>query len=175
MITIPPAALRACRPAFKKLAPGRQSHGPPVEVTAGPEGLRVRLATGDAAAEFTSPGVQPAGELVLPLDAFLSFDGAQPVTLKVAGGRVTASWDESGTPKSQTFDAPPRKPAFPDLECPTAENPPGLIEALADAAGVAAKAAARFAVHRVLLRGAGEVVATDARQLLIQGGFKVID
>src|SRR5262245_6501805 len=113
MITIPPAALRACRPAFKKLAPGRQTCNPPVEVVAGPDGLRVRLATGDAAAQFTSPGGQPAEGLVLPLDAFLTFDGSHLVTLKAAGGRVTASWDESGTPKVRTFDAPTRRPEFP--------------------------------------------------------------
>src|SRR5262245_49431784 len=174
MITIPPATLRACRPAFRKLTPGRSTHGPPVEVLGGPDGLHVRLATGDAAAEFTTPGVQPAGGLVLPLDAFLSFDGSHSVTLKPVGrGRMEASWEEAGAPKSQTFDAPSRRPEFPGLGCPTAENPPGLIKALADAAGVAARGAARFAVHRVLLRGgAGEVVATDARQLLIQGGFE---
>src|SRR5262245_21670808 len=161
MITIPPAALRACRPVFRKLTPGRSAHGPPVEVMAGPDGLRVRLATAEVTAEFTLPGGHPAGGLVLPLDAFLSFDGSNPVTLKAVRGRVTATWGEAGTPKARTFDAPPRKPAFPDLGCQITENPPGLIDALADASAVAAKGQARFAVHRVLLRGgAGEVVAT---------------
>src|SRR5262245_37236097 len=134
MITIPPAVRRTCRPVFKKMAPGRPAHGPPVEVVAGPDGLRVRLATADAAAEFHSPGTHPPAELALPLDAFLSFDGKRPVTLKLAGGRVTADWDEAGSPKSRTFDASARRPEFPDLDCQAAENPPGLLKALADAA-----------------------------------------
>jgi hypothetical protein len=49
---------------------------------------------------------------------------------------------------------------------------PGLLRALADAAQTAAPQETARAVHRVLLCGStGQVIATDGRQLLIQGGF----
>src|SRR5581483_9843891 len=50
--------------------------------------------------------------------------------------------------------------------------PPALLGALDEAVATAANDPARYATHRLLLRGqSGEVAATDSRQLLLHGGF----
>src|SRR5438477_1564160 len=54
----------------------------------------------------------------------------------------------------------------------TAALPPSFLGAFAEAVRTAARDGGRFALTRVQLRGkAGQVVATDGRQLLVQGGF----
>jgi hypothetical protein len=50
---------------------------------------------------------------------------------------------------------------------------PRFLGCLEEAVHVSAREAMRFAVDKIQLRGStGEIVATDARQLLIQGGFR---
>jgi hypothetical protein len=46
-----------------------------------------------------------------------------------------------------------------------------LLNALNEAVATAAAASTRYALDHVQLKGAGEVIASDAKQLLIQGGF----
>src|SRR5207253_462226 len=53
-----------------------------------------------------------------------------------------------------------------------APQPLGLLAALGHAASTTAREGTRYALHRLQLRGCrGEVVATDSKQLLVQGGF----
>ena len=67
----------------------------------------------------------------------------------------------------------PDLPAFPDVPQSTLSNEPGFLKALADATQSAAKAAIRYAVNNLQLRGkSGDIVATDGLQLLVQSGFQ---
>ena len=52
--------------------------------------------------------------------------------------------------------------------------PDGFVVALDEATRTTAKESSRFALSRMQLRGRpGQVVATDGKQLLIQGGFRL--
>jgi hypothetical protein len=54
-----------------------------------------------------------------------------------------------------------------------ASNPPGFLQALAEATKSAAPEGLRYAVDHIQLRGpSGQMIATDGRQLLVQSGFQ---
>jgi hypothetical protein len=150
---------------------------PAVLAHAGPEGLTVRACLDEAALQYHRPGDFPPGSVAFPADALTLFEGPDeaPVRLgEVEAGQGQASWPEAGLTRTAPFAtlAPERLPPFPDLPpklvCPGS----GFLAALADAVQTAARDPARLAIMRLLLRGrGGEVVATDGRQLLVQGGF----
>src|SRR5439155_1378655 len=67
---------------------------------------------------------------------------------------------------------PEKLSSFPEPPESMAAVEPGLVKALGDAFCSAAPLATRYAVDHIQLRGiAGQVVATDGRQLLVQSGF----
>ena len=174
MIVVPADAARAVRAAVRRLSPGRSAHPPPVELVAGPDGLLLRVATADAAVEYRHPGPCEPGRLVVPADALaVGASSRSPLRFVESPDGVEVRWSDRGKEQEQSFPIPKEPGPFPDLDAGEwADNPPGLATALADAAAVAAKESGRYAVHRVQLRGRrGEVVATDTRQLLLQGGF----
>src|SRR5262249_8924223 len=57
-------------------------------------------------------------------------------------------------------------------DCETSSPGAGFMQALSEAAKTTAGEHARPALRCVLLKGNGEMVATDGRQLLVQGGFE---
>jgi hypothetical protein len=175
VIIVPADAARAVRAAVRRLASGRSAHPPPVELTAGPDGLVLRVATADVVVEYCRPGPHEPHRLVVPVDALAvgAGTGRSPLRLEGTPAGVEVRWTERGQQQEQAFPSPPDSGPFPELDAEKwSDNPPGLAAALADAAAVTARESVRFAVHRVQLRGRrGEVVATDTRQLLVQGGF----
>jgi hypothetical protein len=76
-------------------------------------------------------------------------------------------------PHARDYDPGKAAPSpFPEWPDGAAANGPELLAALGEAMRTAACDTGRYALSHVLLRGGkGEVVATDGRQLLIQGGF----
>src|SRR5262249_57995602 len=63
-------------------------------------------------------------------------------------------------------------PPFPEPPKTLVPMEPGFLDALYEATRTAARDGVRFGVQRLQLRGGrGEVVGTDGRQLLLQGGF----
>jgi hypothetical protein len=178
MLTFPRSLARSCRAVFRALLPARACRAAPpaVRLLAGPAGLRLRLATPEAAAEYHRPGPAAEADLAVPLQLLADCEGSDggPVTVRpLPGGRVEARWEQAGVPHARDYDpgkaAPPPFPEWP--EGATA-NGPELLAALDQAMRTADSCTGRYALSRVLLRGGkGEVVATDGRQLLIQGGF----
>jgi hypothetical protein len=156
MITIPAALARSCLGVFRRLPAQRGGDAPPrFGVAAGPGGVRLRFHGAGAAAEFHDPAPRPAADFCLPA-----------ASLEAAGSPVLLDPSKGGP-----ADEVPRFPAWPAGG--HADNGPELIAALAEAARTAARQPCRFALSGTLLRGkAGEAVATDGKQLLIQGGFR---
>jgi hypothetical protein len=178
MLTFPRSLARGCRAVFRALLPARgcRAAPPPVRLVAGPGGLRLRLATPEAAAKYHHPGPGGGADLAVPLQMLADCEGSDNglVTVRpLPGGRVEARWEQAGVPHAREYDpgkaAPPPFPEWP--EGATAKCPE-LLAALDQAMRTADNCTGRYALSHVLLRGGkGEVVATDGRQLLIQGGF----
>jgi hypothetical protein len=98
-----------------------------------------------------------------------------PVSLEVAApGEGLARWADAGVPRACPFPTLPAEqlPGLPAGPTKLAPQPPHFLAALAAASQTAARDDVRFALTRIMLAGKrGEVVATDGRQLLLQGGF----
>lgn len=175
MVSISRSLARDLRAVFRRLSPGRAGPHPVIELVGGRDGLCVRGLTEEVVAEYRRPGPLPEARVVVPLDALADCSGRDdsPVTFRTAtGGKVEARWSQGGVPQSREYDGPASVPVFPDSPDTFADNPQELLTALDHAAQVAPKESARFALQRVLLSGGGEVVASDGRQLLVQGGFR---
>jgi hypothetical protein len=154
---------------------GRKGRPPAVGLAAGPDGLRIRLAGEEVAVEYLHPGASETARLVVPLDALAACAGnAGACVLKPAlNGHVAVAWAGGSAAPGKLFPAEglevPDFPAWPEAN---AANGPELLAALDRAAQVTSRDSGRLALQRIQLRGRkGDVVATDGRQLLIQGGF----
>lgn len=175
MISIPRCLARDLRAVFRRISPGRSGPHPVVELISGRDGLRVRSLADEVAAEYRRPGPLPEVRLAVPLDALADCAGRDDslVTFRSSSaGRVEVRWTQGGVPHVREYDAPATVPEFPAPPDAFADNPPGLLTALDHAAQVVPRESVRFALQRVQLRGDGEVVASDGRQLLVQGGFR---
>ncbi len=177
MITMPRSVARSCRAVFRRLPAGRASRGTPaaVALSCGPDGLRIRYAGQEAAAEFLHPSPGEEARLVVPLEALAACEGrwGDAVVRPLDGGRVQVEWNEAGVSQARPFAcgdlAVPDFPAWPDAD---AVNDARLLAALDRVMDTAAREGSRYALCRVQLRGRkGEVVGTDGSQLLIEGGF----
>src|SRR5439155_13962763 len=97
------------------------------------------------------------------------------VTLENSGaGAVQARWNDAGVPQVRAYAAPDPEqlPPFPAEPAAFTGLEAGFLQALDAAGHTAAREQVRYALSRLQLRGSrGEVVATDGRQVLIQGGF----
>lgn len=155
MITIPVALARSCLGVFRRVPTHRGREPPLLGVVAGKGGLRLRLHGTDAAVEMHH--TEPCPEAAFCMSA---------AALDVAAGSPVLLDPAKGKPAGDV----PRFPAWPDAHV---ENSPELVLALAEAMRTAAREPCRYTLSGVLLRGKdGEVVASDGRQLLIQGGFR---
>ena len=180
MITLTRREARRLRAVFRRHALGITHRGPvpPLVLSADPAGLRVRHHQPHLAVEGTVPGRGDPGQtLALPLDALAALEGRdeEPVTLEATSPRRTiARMHERGIPQVREFDVPELDslPAFPAPPTSFAEVPSAFLDALAQATASTADDATRYALDCLLLQGdTGQVVATDGRQILVQGGF----
>jgi len=171
---------RRLRAVLRRRTLGLARHGPapPLVLDPGPApGLCVRLHLDHLAVECLLEGDRRAdGAVMLPLDALADFEGCDESLVHLQAsdsGRTTARWDDRGVPQSREYTVPAAaSPDFPEGPVDLVERPPGLLEALAEAAATAGERTARHALDCILLRGStSEAVATDGRQVLIQGGF----
>lgn len=179
MITLTRAAARTFRSALRQLAPagGRRGPSPWVQCRAGRTGLTLEANQDGLAVRYHTEGEQEADALAVRADALGRFEGPSETQVSletVARCRVVARWSDRGAPQQTEFEAaaPGAVPPFPAEPKTYAPMPAGFLKALAEAARTAGKPSGRYALSRVLLRGRdGAVVATDARQLLVHGGF----
>ncbi len=121
----------------------------------------------------------PPEALALPLDALADFEGPDetPVTLEaLSSDRTIARWTDRGIPQAREYpvDSVDSLVPFPLTPTSWSEVPGTFLDALAEASSTTEDDNKRYALECVQIRerdGAHEVVATDGRQLFLQGGF----
>lgn len=83
-------------------------------------------------------------------------------------------WTEGAVPRAHAVEMVPVEnvPALPSLPERLSSVAQGILSAMERAARIAAPQASRLALSRIVLRGQrNDIVASDGRQLLLQGGF----
>lgn len=150
---------------------------PPITATTGPDGTTLQASSLDVGLVLRikdEPG--PVEKINFPGEMLSDVEGTgdAAVALEALSAKsVRMSWQEGPIPRSVEF--PPLDASDPIAACGAdlASMPDDFIRALDDACRTAARESApRYALSRVQLRGkAGEIVATDGKQLLLQGGF----
>jgi hypothetical protein len=179
VIEITRALARQLRAVFRKAVPVGSGRGPwpPLTLYADQEGLRIHAHHPEVAVAFHQPGARPTAVLTLPAEALDDFEGRKEDAVLLdatAPGTVQARWDDGGVPQVRDYPAPDpgQLPPFPDEPKQFFPVDAALLKALDDATQTAAKEGVRFAVQKLQLRGStGDLIATDGKQLLLQGGL----
>jgi hypothetical protein len=179
MLTIPQAVLRDCHAVFRRIV-ARSSAArlaTTIHVTSTRDGIRLALTKPDIAVEYHHPCHQAEGSVTLPLAALTDCEGRGSGIVRFTPrpkGRVDVCWEDAGVPCQREYvpreSSPLPFPAWPGRD---SANEPSLLAALADAMEIPTGDPGRLSLTCVQLRGRqGDVVATDGRQMLIQGGFR---
>jgi hypothetical protein len=125
------------------------------------------------ASQLNAP--HPVPEVIaLPAPALEEAQGRQgSIRLEQTTDKVIVRWTEAGIPRVVEYDILDltKLPPFPSRPSSFATNPPAVLQALDDAMHSAAIENIRYLTAKVQLRGSGEIVATDSRQLFLQAGF----
>ena len=113
--------------------------------------------------------------IVAPMDVLAAIEGsrAEAVELVVDGKlRGTAAWSDHGETKSHAFEAVPpgKQHAIPGRPA-QAPMPDAFRTALHECSRTANRGGEPSALHHVQIRGSGDVIGTDSKQLLVWGGF----
>lgn len=179
MIEFPRSLARQFRTVFRRCF--RKCHGPCpalVHFQTDAEGLHIRVAHPEISLAFHEPRAWTGMESVsVPVEALADFEGRSQdlVHLEFAGpDKTLARWQDAGIPQGVEYAVQnqDKQPEFPKLADKLIPCQPSLLESLDEAAQTASSDGTRYALNRILLRGkTGEVVGTDGRQLLVQGGF----
>jgi hypothetical protein len=147
---------------------------PAIDLLTGPDGLRIRARSIDAAVEYHQPGERPAEQLTASYDLLADCEGRkeEPVKLEGQGRHVMASWREGAVLQQARYERPENKvkewPAVPDKLLPINSR---LWHALEDAADNTDQDSPRYALQCIQLCPSGRIVATDGHSALIQEGF----
>ena len=179
MIALPRSLARRFRAVLRRSSPNGRQAGPPPSVLlrVGEQGLCLEATRPDVAVRLEHPGKQSEAVLAFPADALALFEGRTDETVQleaVAFGKGQASWAEGGSEVRKDFPtlATDGLPPFPEPPARLRQLDETFLRALDEAGAVTARDSARYALERILLRGKGcHIVASDARQLLVQSGF----
>jgi hypothetical protein len=148
---------------------------PPVRITASGDTVTLAAHLGEVVVTHSvSTHTSYSATMTLPLAAFDAFDGGSGVvTLKVDhAGTLQARWEGGPNCGTATFDAVEDDRDWPAESNTWSAAPVEFLAAVHEAGRTAARDAARYALGRVQLKGAtGQVIGTDGKQALVQGGF----
>jgi hypothetical protein len=180
MLTFPRAAVRAFRAIIRKGIVGRgREPAPPVVLLPDAEAMTFLVHLPAVVIAYRVP-TDPAGSvpMVVPMTAFetVAGPGNDSVTIEPKGKlRAELRWSDRGQPQTQSLDLerftasherPAEPPAF-------ALMPSEFLAALHEAGRTAGPSNSRYAFDRIQLKGRrGEVVASDAHQVYLHGGFR---
>ena len=179
MLTMPRSLARSFRAVLRHTLGTRSQPlqgWPPIRCLGGEAGLVLQSGNDDVAVRYLQRGLNSGDDIVIPAKLLAEIEGAtnEPVTLdRRSRKKALARWSDGKVPRKVEFDlvddrSARTSPALPRHWQPAAAD---LLTALDAAARTTAPETARFAVTRIQLRGkAGQIVATDTKQLLIQDG-----
>lgn len=152
---------------------------PLVLCRAGPHGLTLEARQGNVAVRHETTGTHTPETIAFRTSVLAQIEGRTQDSVgleQVAFGEGVARWTEGDEPRTLEIEtvAPESVPSFPEVPRRLAVQPPDFIRALAEAARTTPRDAGRPALSRVPLRGKeSSLVATDGRQLFVQGGFRL--
>jgi hypothetical protein len=180
LIAMPRTLARSFRTVLRRCLsePGSRGELPLMLVHADDHQLTLQACRSEIAVRFGPPPARATSSLAFRATVLARFQGRTEasVTLdEVASGRGRATWNEGGVPQTVDFETvdPAKVPKLPELPTRLAALSEDFLTALGEASRTTARESTRFGVTRVQVRGqSGQVVATDGRQLLIQGGFQ---
>jgi hypothetical protein len=178
LITLPRSIARQFRTVLRRslIALGPRGPTPLVRLRSGPDGLILTSYHSECTLRYRLPGSYPSDVLVFPLRHLVDFEAARG-TVELEGqtfGKGRARWTDGEVPCSSELETvvPESLPELPTEPEYFTEVGPEFLAALTEATLTAARDGARFSLSHILLRGCyGQVIATDGRQLLVQGGF----
>jgi hypothetical protein len=159
------------------LGPGVRRPWPVVLCKAGEKGLTLQAREDELAVRYQAEGSRPPEVQAFDGSVLGEWGGNSEasVTLEqVNTQRASARWFDGRVHRAIEFglDDPDKVPAFPKLPARLSEMPVSFLTALDAASRTTAPDPGRFALYRVLLRGkSGEILASDGKQLLIQGDY----
>jgi hypothetical protein len=150
--------------------------GPAGSASADNSSLTLAAHFGEVVLALRTTAPKPSsGSFTLPLSELQQFEDTGPgvVTLVKAGrSAVTARWTDGANPRSAEIETTESDFAWPNESDRLIALPPTFPAALHEAGRSASREPGRYAAHRVQVRGkAGQLVGTDGKQALVQGGF----
>lgn len=176
MLHLPQRVLAECRTVFRK-AIAKNEPLATVSFDPIPGGVVISARSLSVRVDRLVDGNFSSDPIVAPIALVRDFDGrgSDNVQLSVESDRVVMEWTESGIVRRRRFPIPdPSKSPHqdPPLDFHVAGDG-SLWQAFVRAGNCTAKEGSRYALHHLQLRGhCGEIVATDGKQLLTEGGFK---
>jgi len=178
LIEIPRALIRTFRGIVRQslLIESPRDGSLPVQLHAGRDGFTLQACRGNRAVGYHVSQQQPTLDAAVRLSDLMELEGSgtDRAVLDRSADAVRARWHSAGVPRTTEFAlvAQDRLSAFPELPAEMTPLPATFVAALGEAARAVAESSTRYALAAVCLRGArGQVVATDGRHLLVQGGF----
>lgn len=180
MFQIPRSRAKLLRSVLRSTVLEQQPRGEwPLLLCQGtPHGTRFLAQKGEMAVCLFESGLPTEGAIAFRSSVLAAFEGSSqdPVVLsQVSFGHSKAGWAEKGETRTLDLETvtPDTLPPFPQLPTKLTPMPPNFRGALGEASLVAGKESTRYALSLLQIRGrSGQVIATDGRQLLLQGGFR---
>jgi hypothetical protein len=179
MIAIPRALARQFRTVLRRsLLDQEPRHSWPLVVCrADPDRLVLQACQGDRALRYHHAGSYPPEAIAFRASVLAEFEGRHDDLVELQQltfGKGRARWSEDGVPRVLDLETvvPDTVPEFPSVPKQFTPMPAEFVPALVEATKTTARESDRFALAHVQWRGpSGTLVATDGRQLLVQGGF----
>jgi hypothetical protein len=149
---------------------------PLLRLQVGPQGLELAARQHECTLLYRQAGSFSPEALVFRADLLADIEGKDGmVNLAAIGdGKGEARWDDGDVPRVQPFDlvSPDKMPELPEPPARFKPLESSFLTALAEAARTTARDGVRFAMTRIQIQSRrGQLVATNGRQLLVQGGF----
>jgi hypothetical protein len=174
---LPPQSIRRLRSVVRKclVRPSRPP-GPSVLVHSDGQTLYLFADIGEIAVQLQVTHSTRKQRLTVPLSFLETLEGAgrEPVEFHLPSATEgVARWNRDGVTVEHPF-VPPSAPKPGTLALPSdwVPMPRHFLPAMYEAGRTAAKEATKYALNRIQLRGrSGSIVASDAKQGLIQSGF----
>jgi hypothetical protein len=179
MLTIPHSVIRDCLAVFRRALPRPflAKAATPIHILGERECTRLRLLQPDVAVEYFHPSPSRCESLIIPIAAIADCEGPGNGAVQLQrreGGKVELRWEQNGDSYQREYVSPKTlEQPFPAWSARDSANDPSLLAALDEAMQIPTGNSGRLSLTCIQLRGKqGDVVATDGRQLLVQGGFQ---